>query len=250
MQFMGTRTVFAPVAALALGVWFGSARAEAREKEKSPELATIEVHTGQDGCLVDLDSGPPSKTEESGVLFLRPVDPGDHYLHISCPDGRKDSFLVTPLPGTSLRVELGDGRAPAGPELSVAERQMRLREHIQQVVRLRARGRIDEAVMHLREARRLDPENSDLHRELGITFLLGKDWKRARIEMLEAIRNDFEDAEAHNGLAYAYEKMGKFGEAVEAYRTASKLEPSDSSYRRHYFNAIAKQAEQDALKKK
>ena len=131
-----------------------------------------------------------------------------------------------------------------------AELRMRLHEHIQEAIRLRARGRIDEAAEQLRGARRLDPENSDLHRELGITFLLGKDWKRARIEMLEAIHSDPADAEAYNGLGYALEKMGMIDAAVEAFHIASRLDPSDTSYRRQYFDAIARQVEQRAEQKK
>jgi Flp pilus assembly protein TadD len=86
----------------------------------------------------------------------------------------------------------------------------------------------------------LDPENSDLHRELGITFLLAKEWKRARVEMIEAIRQDQTDADAHNGLGYALEKLGDIDGAVKEYRTAMNLEPDDPTYRTHYYDALVK----------
>ena len=103
---------------------------------------------------------------------------------------------------------------------------------------------------HLRDAAKLDPENSDLHCELGITFLLGKDWKRARVEMLEAVRHEPTNADAHNGLGYALEKLGKLDDALKEYRTASKLDPEDSSYRQHYVDALGKLYAQQAGKKK
>jgi len=121
---------------------------------------------------------------------------------------------------------------------------------MQQAAQLRARGRIEEAVEHLRNAMRIDPGNSDLHRELGITFLLGKDWRRARIEMLQVIRNDPNDADAHNRLGYALEKLGDIEGAVREFRIAARLDPHDPSYRQHYFQALAKQAALQLQKKK
>jgi len=98
-------------------------------------------------------------------------------------------------------------------------------------------------------ALKLDSENADLHRELGITFLLGKDWKRARVEMLEAIRHDPTDADAYNGLGYALEKMGDLNEAVKQYRLATQLDPQDPTYRTHYFDILSKLAQEKAKKK-
>jgi Flp pilus assembly protein TadD len=108
---------------------------------------------------------------------------------------------------------------------------------------------VDEAVERLRSALKLDAENSDLHRELGITFLLGKDWKRARVEMLEAIRHDPTDADAYNGLGYALEKMGDLNEAVKQYRVATQLDPGDPTYRTHYFDILSKLSREKAKKK-
>ena len=199
---------------------------------------------------MDLDSGAPSRTGPTGVMVFESVEPGDHYVHISCPDGRKSSLFISPSPGETLNLNPEGDNASPETGLGLAERQVQLHEHIQDAIRLRARGKITEAAEHLREVRRLDPTNSDLHRELGITFLLGKDWKRARIEMLEAIRSDPNDAEAYNGLGYSLEKLGQIDAAIEAFHTASKLEPSESSYRRQYFDALARQSEQRAARQK
>jgi Flp pilus assembly protein TadD len=171
-------------------------------------------------------------------------------LHVSCPDGKKTSRFIVTSTGETSKVTSEDDLSSPAAAMDAAELRTKLHEHIQEAIRLRARGRMDEAAEQLRDARRLDPDNSDLHRELGITFLLGKDWKRARIEMLEAIHSDPTDAEAYNGLGYALEKMGMIDAAVEAFHIATRLEPSDTSYRRQYFEAIGRQAEQRAAQKK
>ena len=132
----------------------------------------------------------------------------------------------------------------------LAENRAKLEPLLQKALQLRSQARLDEAVATLREAMKLDPENSDLHRELGITFLLAKQWERARVEMIEAIRHDRTDADAHNGLGYALEKLGDIDGAVKEYRIATNLEPEDPTYRSHYFDALVKiQARQEASKK-
>jgi Flp pilus assembly protein TadD len=131
-----------------------------------------------------------------------------------------------------------------------AESKVELRQLVQKAVELRAAGLFDEAVAKLHEATQRDPENSDLHRELGITFLLAKEWKRARVEMLEAIKHDPDDADAHNGLGYALEKLGELEPALGEYRTATHLEPDDPTYRQHYIEALAKLTAQKSEKKK
>jgi len=69
------------------------------------------------------------------------------------------------------------------------------------------------------------------------------------VEMLEAIRNDPTDADAYNGLGYALEKMGQLNEAAKQYRMATQLDPSDPTYRTHYFDMLSKLARENAKKK-
>jgi Flp pilus assembly protein TadD len=132
---------------------------------------------------------------------------------------------------------------------ALADDKIQLRRLVQQAVQLRGQARIDEAVSALRQAMKLDPENADLHRELGITFLMAKEWKRARVEMIEAIRIDQNDADAHNGLGYALEKLGDIDGAAKEYRTATHLEPDDPTYLTHYLNALVKIQERREMKK-
>jgi len=222
-------------------------------RDQTPQFARVEVVTGREGCTTELDSTPVGSTNAEGKLLIETVEPGDHYLHLKCSDEEGKAYFISPRAGQKLDVrhELKDAVAAEPPAAeSVAEIKLQLRQHIREAIELRSRGRIDEAVEHLRSAFRLDPDNSDLHREMGITFLSAKEWKRARVELLEAIRHDPTDAEAHNGLGYALEKLGNLQAAMEEYHTASKLEPTDLTYRRRYIGALAKLSEQQALKKK
>ncbi len=234
----------------------------------------IVISTGRAGCSVELDATAMGKTDAQGHLTLDQVEPTDHYVHLRCPDEpQESSYLVSPGSGGIAKVEhlpalhppsgSAGGLGAAGPSLEtspddssdpaldIVEAKMKLRQLLQEAIQLRNHGSLTEAVSDLREATHLDPENSDLHRELGITFLLSKDWKRARVEMIEAIRHNPSDADAHNGLGYALEKLGRTESALQEYRTATHLEPDDPSYREHYIGALGRlSAEQAAAKKK
>lgn len=221
-------------------------------KERPAQFAQVTVHTDEEGCAVEVDSTPVGKTGATGVLELPEVEPGDHYIHVRCREREARAHFISAVVGEKAEVR-HDESAPAAafPDpLEAAQARLQLRRLIQEAIQFRARGNVEDAVRNLRDALRLDPENSDLHREMGITFLLAKEWKRARVEMLEAVRHKPDDADAYNGLGYALEKLGDLEGAVEAYRSATKLEPADSSYRQHYFGALAKLAAQQAEKKK
>jgi|SRR5579863_841052 len=252
-------------------------------REKDSPTAELDVSTGRPGCTVELDAAPAGKTDAQGRLAILGVDPTDHYLHVRCPDDPQESaYFVSPRPGQKLQIrhtppalaavvaaptplapapsltrdngpDTTDGAGAstqAAPDsgLAAAEAKIKLRDLVKDAVQLRVQGKLQEAVQKLREAAELDPENSDLHRELGITFLLDKDWKRARVEMLEAIRHDPTDADAHNGLGYALEKLGDTDTALKEYRTATHLDPDDTSYRQHYFDLLSKLASQQQAK--
>ena len=235
----------------------GFSAREGKKEKTSP--ASVLLQIGQSGCTVDLDDAAAGATSADGILLISPVAPGDHYLHVDCAGGRERAFFVSPAAGQQVTVKpemafAGNDAAPVSP-LEAAENRAKLNQSVQRAVRLRARGDLDQTVKLLREATRLDPENSDLHRELGITFLIGKDWPRARVEMLEAIRHDPQDADAHNGLGYALDKLGNLDGALKEYRIATHLDPDDSSYQQHYLDALGKvaarqDAEQQAKKKK
>lgn len=221
-------------------------------REKLVPLARLTVTTGMEGCGVELDSVPAGKTGANGMFVLAEVEPTDHYLHVLCPNRAPSAHFISPRAGEAVEVrpQASETPPPSGSALEAAEAKIRLRNMVREAVQMRVGGRLEEAVGLLRDATKLDPENSDLHRELGITFLLGKEWKRARVEMLEAIRHKSDDADAHNGLGYALEKLGSLEAAIKEYRIATRLEPEDSQYRRHYMDALGKLAVLQAEKKK
>jgi hypothetical protein len=223
-------------------------------KQREVISTDVVVNAGGEGCAVEVDGVAAGKTDGKGVLVLHDVDPSDHYLHLRCPgDPQETAYFVSPVTGEKVEVrraaEAAAGDAGRSP-LQAAEAKIQLRRDVQQAVRLRAQGELDNAVRLLHEASRMDPENSDLHRELGITFLLNRDWKRARVEMLEALRHDPIDADAHNGLGYALEKLGELDAALKEYRTATQLEPDNASYRQHYLEGLGKLAVKQAERKK
>ncbi len=236
------------ISGLAIGLTLVSVSA----KEHKAPTAKVTVQMGQPGCQVDLDSTTVGSTDAKGNLTLAGVDPGDHYLHVRCPGKPESTYYIAPKANEEARIlPQPEPLAATSDDALIAQAQAKveLRRLVEEAVQLRAQARLDEAVAKLHEAVKLDPENSDLHRELGITFLLAKEWKPARIEMLEALRHDQSDADAHNGLGYALEKLGDLDSAVKEYRTAMNLEPDDEEYRTHYYDALVKiQVRQEAKK--
>ena len=222
-------------------------------REHRPQLAQVTIRTGRGECRVEMDAQPVGVTDVKGNLLIPDVEPGDHYFHAQCPGTREAVSFISPHADEIVEIQFpqkqGAEGATADDPSRVAANQVELRRLLQEAVQFRARGRLDEAVADLHQAMQLDPENSDLHRELGITFLLGKEWKRARVEMIEAIRHDQTDADAHNGLGYALEKLGNLDGAAAEYRTAARLDPDDPTYRTHYLDTLVKIAERQEKKK-
>jgi tetratricopeptide (TPR) repeat protein len=211
-------------------------------REHRAQTAKVALQAGVAGCQVELDATVAGTTNGSGNLEIADVDPGDHYVHVHCPGKPEVGYFVSTKVGGEARISAGRDQLspPATDPTSVAENKTRLQGLVQQAIQLRNQARLEDAVAALRQAMALDPENSDLHREMGITFLLAKEWKRARVEMIEAIRHDRTDADAHNGLGYALEKLGDLDAALKEYKIATQLEPDDPTYRTHYFDALVK----------
>jgi Flp pilus assembly protein TadD len=161
---------------------------------------------------------------------------------VRCPGKKEGDYFLSPKANEETPIRATKAAESSGPSdpAALAEQKLQLQRLVQQGVQLRTQARLDDAVTALRQATQLDPQNSDLHRELGITFLMAKEWKRARVEMLEALRYDQSDADAHNGLGYALEKLGDIDGAVKEYRLATHLDPDDPSYRTRYLDALVK----------
>jgi tetratricopeptide (TPR) repeat protein len=208
----------------------------------------VKVEAGRQGCTVELDSTKADETNSQGESLLAEVDPGDHYVHLNCPGEVEQVFFISPKPGEELSLRPSTAGSPPS-QLQAAQSHLELQKLVEKAIQLRTAGQFTEAIDHLHHAALLDAQNSDLHRELGITFLMMKDWKRARVEYLEATRLDPGEADAHNGLGYALEKLGEIEQARDEFRVAMRIDPSDPTYREHYLEAQVGLAEEKAKRK-
>ncbi|MEJ2007284.1 MAG: tetratricopeptide repeat protein [Acidobacteriota bacterium] len=219
--------------------WF---HGKSKKSDKQGSTSVLIVDSGLAGCKVDIDGVGAGITDSKGTLLIEGVEAGDHYLHVQCPKQREVSYFISPQPGQKMQMDAQSAatssHAPEVSPLDFAASEMELRHMVSQASQLRASGRFKEAIEALRKATVLDPRNSDLHRELGITFLMIHDWERARVEMLEAIRHDPGNVDAHSGLAYALEKLGDLNGALKEYRLCTKMDPHDTSYRDHYVEVL------------
>lgn len=232
----------------------GGFHGKKKNSARDEHATAVAVDTGLPQCKVDVDGQPQGMTGPAGKLNIPQIKPGDHYLHVECPGRPEVSRFLVPRRGEKLQVAIAPttpgSHAPGASGLAAAESKMRLRHIVRQAVQLRANGQFEDAVKLLREATVLDPKNADLHRELGITFLLDHEWERARVEMHEAIHQEPDSAEAHSGLAYAYEKLGNLDEALKQYRICTHLDPTDASYQRHYVEVLGEVYGQQSQRKR
>lgn len=215
--------------------------------------ATVSVVSGIDGCKVDVDGKEAGITGSNGVLMVKDVEPGDHYVHVQCPDQRETSYFISATAGPQMEVDArgaaANSHATDSSPINPAASEMELRHMVSEADQLRSGGKFKEAVELLRKATMLDPRNGDLHRELGITFLMFHDWEGARIEMLEAVRREPENVDAHSGLAYALEKLGDLDGALKQYQICTRMDPHDTSYRDHYVQVLGQLYTEKAQKK-
>ncbi len=88
---------------------------------------------------------------------------------------------------------------------------------------LAARGKLDEAISHYREAIRLKHDYVEAHNNLGTTLTAQGQFDEAISHYREAIRLKHDYAEAHNNLGVALAAHGEFEEAISHYREAIRL---------------------------
>lgn len=216
--------------------------------------ARVEIRAGKALCSVDVDGTPEGKTGSHGTLTLDDVSPSDHYIHVVCAGKPEMIYFISPSPGSALVLTPQDSLSPAAKansdSLAVAERDMAMRRLFREATNYRSNGQFPQAIETLRRAIQVDPENPNLHHELGETFLMVQQWDSARVELLEALRHDPNSAGLHNGLGYAYEKLGDLRAALDQYRLASRLDPTDGAYQDRYLEALAEFEASQPHKKK
>ena len=98
-------------------------------------------------------------------------------------------------------------------------------------VDLAAKGRDDDAIQHLREAVRLEPEFPFAHNRLAMALNRKGDLAGATAEMNEVVRLMPASARAHANLAVALAREGKNAEAIASFARAVELDPTDAASR-------------------
>jgi Flp pilus assembly protein TadD len=98
--------------------------------------------------------------------------------------------------------------------------------HAQKGILLWRAGDREAALVHYREASRLEPWNARIHRSLGILLSELNRLDEALVELEEAIRLDPKLPYAHYDLGIVLQALGKMKQAEIAYRTAQKLDPN------------------------
>lgn len=80
---------------------------------------------------------------------------------------------------------------------------------------------IQPAFVEFQKAIELDPANKEILNALGVIYLMKlEDYPKAIEYFRKALQADGSYAEASNNLGIAYEKTGRFSEAIEAYKIA------------------------------
>lgn len=80
---------------------------------------------------------------------------------------------------------------------------------------------IQPAFVEFQKALELNPDDKEVLNGIGVIYLLKlEDYARAMEYFQRALKVDKNFPEASNNLGFTYEKTGKYGEAVAAYKTA------------------------------
>lgn len=82
-------------------------------------------------------------------------------------------------------------------------------------------NKIEPAFVEFHKALDLNPDNKEVLNAIGYIYLIHFDEPQKSLDYFtRAVKNDPEFSDAHNNIGYAYERMGKFEQAVAAYKKA------------------------------
>ena len=93
-------------------------------------------------------------------------------------------------------------------------------------------GRFDEALDEYSEALRRQPDDAQIHHNLGVAFAQLGRMQDATHEFLEAVRLDPNRAELQYSAGMAFVATGDYARAAEFLRQAIKLDPSHERARK------------------
>jgi len=100
--------------------------------------------------------------------------------------------------------------------------------HLKLAEVLRLQGKLDAAILEVREALKIEPTSAVAHTDLALILRQqGKD-DEGIAEYREAIRLDRDWADAHNGLAVALAGQGKTEQAADEFREIIRIDPDST----------------------
>jgi type IV pilus assembly protein PilF len=88
--------------------------------------------------------------------------------------------------------------------------------------------------------------SSDIHLQLGVRYLSMNKLELARENLLLALDSNSGNAQAHNALAFLYEKLGQNDKAKDHYETALNLMPNDLSVKNNFGRFLCEHDEREA----
>lgn len=86
---------------------------------------------------------------------------------------------------------------------------------------------------------------AETHLQLGVRYMNINKLDIAKESLLNAVDRDPGNAQAHNALAFLYEKLRQFDDAEDEYETALKLKPDDFGVQNNYGRFLCERGETD-----
>jgi type IV pilus assembly protein PilF len=84
---------------------------------------------------------------------------------------------------------------------------------------------------------------SDIHLQLGVRYLGMNKLELAKENLLLALKEDSGNAQAHNALAFLYEKLNQYDQSKDHYETALNLTPSDLGVQNNFGRFLCERGE-------
>lgn len=88
-----------------------------------------------------------------------------------------------------------------------------------------------------------DDNPGDIHLQLGVRYLSMNKLELAKENLLQALKNNSDNAQAHNALAFLYEKLKQFDNAKKQYETALDLTPDDLGIQNNFGRFLCEHGE-------
>jgi Flp pilus assembly protein TadD len=92
-------------------------------------------------------------------------------------------------------------------------------------INLGAIGSGRKAMEHLKKALLINPDDAEVHHNLGIYYGRLGEYERAGMELQTALKLDPENAKARYNLGNVHDRQGSYGEAEAEYRAAVEINP-------------------------